>query len=254
MPIMYTRFLFSSLLFIATSSICAQNWTVGQAVNLHLSDLVLNSDGCWNLGMQNDDLIYFPNSLVDGVEHLYIINFANPPGSVGFGAPNNIVNGGDTVYITSPNQQFPIYFTGGPGGQMDISVYAVGTPTMPGQNHPCAFSSFWIQNLLICNTGINNNIPTNCVTQTSTDVEDVLSHQEVEVVLPSLANGQQLIAKNVSEKAQLRVFDIVGNEVASATVSTMTSGISLSGMREGIYFYSLINNGEEITAKFVLTR
>lgn len=245
--------LLASLIALFSISITsqAQNWTVGVPVSMLLSDLTLNSDNCWNQGMQADDVIFFPNSLVDGIDHIYVINSTSQ--GVGFGAPNNVVNVGDTVHITQPQQQFQIYFTGGPGGSLSLSVYAAGTPTMPGQQHPCAASNLWFGNLLICNTGINNNIQTNCTTQSATAVSDVSSSEPL-AQLPSPQTGNVLSISNVSPSALLVVYDITGSVVSKTTGTQLGTGISLNHLQEGIYFYSLVFNGQEYTKKFVLSK
>lgn len=242
-----------ALYLVSATITYGQNWTVGQPVSMHLSDLQLSSDNCWNQGQQNDDVIYFPQSMVTGVQHAYIINTAMPPNTVGFGSPGNIVNGGDTVYITAPSQQFQIYFTGGSGGTMDLSVYAIGTPQLPGEAHPCQFSGLWLQNFLICNTGYNNNISTGCTTQTTTAIQDQSGNAPM-VNLPNPQNGFQLQVLNAHSDADLQLFDLLGNQVASANSSQLADGIGLSHLVQGIYFYTLRYQGEEYSAKFALTK
>jgi hypothetical protein len=191
--------------------------------------------------------------MVTGVDHVYVMVAALPANTVGFGAPNNIVNAGDTIPITMPNQQFPVYFTGGAGGVVQLEVYAVGTPQFPGQNHPCAPSPLWLQNFLICNTEYNNNISTNCVTQVSTEISD-FEVDGLQVILPNSVNGQMLTVMNIEKDASMRIFDVLGNEVASASTFTLSSGLDLNHLRDGIYFYSMEIDGKEQTAKFLFTK
>jgi len=245
------RFVLLVLSLLLTSFVLtAQNWNVGQPISMLLTDLQLTSDNCWNQGNQNDDIIFFPNSLVDGVDHVYVINATSQ--GVGFGSPTNTVTVGDTIKITQPFQQFEIFFTNGAGGSLSLSVYAVGTPTLPNQAHPCVANMLWISNFLICNTGFNNNIATNCLTQTATVVVEDEANMP-QVVLPTRSNGYILsVQGDITGAAELRIYDITGAIVAAGGRSAMQAGITLGDLREGVFFYSLAVDGKEHTEKFVV--
>ncbi|MBL8001895.1 MAG: T9SS type A sorting domain-containing protein [Flavobacteriales bacterium] len=143
-----------------TTTLTAQNWTVGVPVNMQVSEIAVNGGGC-SPGPQAT--LYLDHPAVDGITYYYevtsIVNgvYTMVPG------PAGILMVGDTIHV--PANFITTVFNQQAAGSLQMRVIAAGTPTTAGQVHPCTASMFWMSNLMLCNEGLSTTLSSGCTVQ-----------------------------------------------------------------------------------------
>lgn len=233
-----------AVLLLCQSGSNAQNWIVGQAVDANLSSLIVYGGGCYP-GIQA--LLNYSGPSVDGVALYYKVVSIETDGeyTMNPGTGSALIIG-DLVPLTAVGHQ--VYNTGTYGG-LGLEVHAIGTPTTPGQTHPCAPNDLWMSNLLLCQEGLSNSASGGCVTEQSTGIA-IAEEDRFAFMLPSVANGFRL---QLADPALLAatVSDMHGRAVA--TIAGGQRSAELNSLAPGAYVVDAIRtNGHRVQRRFVL--
>jgi len=80
-----------------------------------------------------------------------------------------------------------------------------------------------------------------------TGIEEVSSSDEF-AVYPNPTNGivNIAISNTLLNNLSIEVYDAVGKRVISEMLSKETASVNLNGLEDGIYFYKIINNGQDV--------
>ncbi len=238
---------YALLLSIAcTTTLHAQNWEVGVPVDVLISNITVYGGGCAP-GVQAT--LFMPLLPVDGVNYYYRVINTNGGTYTMVPGPANVLNVGDTVHFPT-TQITEVYNTANQGG-LEMEVRAEGTPTTPGQTHPCASNDLWLSNLLLCNEGLTSVISLSCETQPSTVGIDEET-TTLSFIAPLAANGFQLQVLDAQVHV-VRVLDAQGRVVCTSTGST--SRMDLSTQPDGVYVLQAERvSGQVLTQRFVMAR
>lgn len=225
----------------------AQSWTVGQPVDMLLYAQPFYG-GC---SPAPDYTFTMPMSTVSGVDYKVVITEVVPAnGSVSIypGLANGVLNSELVLDATVERS-----VTLAPGTtSATLQFKAQGTPTQPGQVHPCNGSAFWMSNLMFCPEGLMPNIDDGCVVQDMTTHVGGTTSGVPLVQYPSAANGQRLIIDRQSATtASFRILDGVGRVVRSGSVGQQTV-VELSALPHGIYTLDLQTGGALVAERFVI--
>ena len=135
----------------------SQNWVVGTPVNMVLTSNLFHSNYCYPTADQHFTV---SGSTVTGVNYYLYINSA-PLDSVYIFPGNDTLATGDSILIPTGANYYALYFFN-TGGLLDISIKAVGIPTIIGEAHPCQPNFNWASNLMICDEGLTPSIEDSC--------------------------------------------------------------------------------------------
>jgi hypothetical protein len=233
-----------ALALFATTTAHAQNWIVGQPVDMQVSSIAVYGGGCW------PDLqahLNFGLPAVAGVTYYYLVTdiidgtYTVTPGPAG---PLSI---GDTITI-HPAQETLVYNEAASGG-LFMQVWATGTPTTAGQVHPCVMGDLWMSNLLLCFEGLNCLLQTNCTTEISNAIDAAMPNDALSFTLPTAGNGYQL---QVNGAASVRVVDMQGRVVATEEGTGLR--MHLGALPAGAYLLHMERNGQVRTERVVVAR
>ena len=218
------------LLTLFPLTLHAQGWGVNQPVDQQLSAITVYGGGCFPAIQAQ---LNFGQPPVDGVTYYYkVVGITTDGEYTMVPGPGQALAVNDLV----PVQQFEhqVYNSGTFGG-LELEVWAMGTPTTPGQSHPCSSSDLWMSNLLLCNEGLTCLIGSNCTTQLSTGVPG--SARNNALVLPNAFNGYTL-QWNGTPLVSGSVIDPSGRTIQVLSAATPTA--QLGHLPSGVYILHLI--------------
>lgn len=231
------RSLLVPTLSLATLALHAQNWLVNQPVDVQVSAVTVYGGGCFPA---TQAILNFSAPAVDGVTYFYkVIGITTDGEYTMVPGPAVALQVDDMIPVSVQDNQ--VFNTGTFGG-LELQVWAVGTPTMEGQAHPCSSSELWMSNLLLCNEGLTAIVQTNCATELSTGLTD-MDRSTISYIPPSSMNGYQL-QLTVNEPVSGRIIDMQGRVVAMFGTDQRT--IDLSGLPGGVYVLTLLGNTGQI--------
>jgi hypothetical protein len=242
----------TTLLFTAalTSVASAQDWTVGEPVNMLLYTQTFyggcnpNADYTWT----------FPTSPVTGVDYLVKITAMDPPNGVVAIVPGLPDGGlGDELVFNTTVQRTVTF--GNSTTSAVLEFRAQGTPTTAGQTHPCSASPFWISNLMLCPEGLIPNVNDGCTVQGGATSVSCYALSKPGLQWPTTPNGQRLLISLPSfETATVRIVDVSGRLMLSRKMGE-NAALDLSGFTEGAYVLDLVRStGSVITKRFMISR
>lgn len=228
----------------------AQNWTVGEPV-----DMLLYSQPFYgNCNPSPDYTFTFPVSPVTGVDYKLLIVAMDPPDGVASISPG-LENGGlgDGLIFNAAVQRTVTFGTGTSSAVFEFR--AQGTPLVAGESHPCSASPFWISNLMFCPEGLIPNVNDGCTVQAGATAIPCYALTEPMIQWPAPLNGQHLAISLPSfETAAIRIVDVDGRLVSSTSMG-QNGTIDLSGLPDGIYVMDLMRStGSVITKRFLIAR
>lgn len=230
-------------LFTTTAN--AQNWIVGEPVDMVLTQITMYGSGCTP---DVDEALNFPGSIVNGVDYVAIVMQVSPAGTITVTpGPSAALNVGDTIWLTGTVIRDIVFTTG--SGSVELEFKAIGTPTTVGQAHPCAGSDMWISDMGICPETLSLFMDNNCATENSTGIIDRQAARPW-FIAPSAANGGRMEVYGAIAES-IRVLDLQGREV-NAPVSTGEGwSMDMGAAPAGIYMvHATALNGELLTRSF----
>lgn len=207
-----------------TTTLSAQNWTVGVPVNMQVSEIGVYGGGC-SPGPQAT--LYLDHPAVDGITYYYeVTNIVNGVYTMVPG-PAGILMVGDTIHV--PSNFITTVFNQQASGGLEMRVVAAGTPTTAGQEHPCTASQFWISNLLLCNEGLSTTLSSSCTVQPGS-TQGIADLAGSNAWFSSNGTSVRLMDPTI-RTAQL--VDVQGRVVA--TTSTTGGMLELGAQPSGMY-------------------
>ncbi len=234
------------LVALLTTTAEAQNWIVGEQVDLTFTQISLYGSGC---APDADEALNFPGSTVSGVDHIAVITSVNSAGPViVIPGPTAPLSMGDTIWLTGSVIR-NVVFTAG-AGAVELKFKAVGTPTMAGQPHPCTGSDLWVSDLGICPETLSLLIENDCTTENSTGITDDPDGRSW-FTAPSAANGGRVEVHGASPES-IRVMDLQGRMVSTPVMDAIDgASMNMDAVPAGIYVICAIAlNGELLTRSF----
>jgi hypothetical protein len=228
---------------LLTSTICAQNWTVGVPAAFKFSAVMTWGGGCYPGSDQN---IVLGGPDVFGMQYYAIVDSVTPAGTNTI-SPGGLtpLNAGDTVQLSNGGMNSCLFPTG--SGTMYLSLWMIGTPTTAGQVHPCVYNDLWMSNLMICPEGLSTSISGTCTVQPGTvgltDNPDIAQQLQ----FPSPANGNTLRILDPAVRS-VEVFNACGSRMAS-----ITSGSLVCDWSEGVYFVR-VSSSEGVRSERMVVR
>lgn len=246
-----TTLKFPSLMvaLVMGASVNAQNWTVGEPVDMLLYSQTFYG-GC---DPDPDYTFNLAPCTVSGVAYKAVITAIVPPtGHVNIlpGLTNGIVGNG--IVIDAAVER-GILMSAGTNSAV-IEFRATGMPTVAGQTHPCSASAFWMSNMMFCPEGLTPVVDDNCTVQLATGVNAVPG-LDTRIQWPTAANGQQLVIDLPGmAHTTARVLDVNGRVVARRDFIGQGT-INLAGEAEGIYVLSVSGpDGKFSSQRFTVLR
>lgn len=233
------------LLTLATTTITAQNWTVGVPAAYKFSEVFVWGGGCYPGPDQN---ILFSGPDVFGMQYYAIVDAATPPGTNTI-SPYGLtpLNVGDTVELVNGALNSCFFPTG--SGSMTLSLWMIGTPTTAGMVHPCTYNDLWMSNLMICPEGLSTGVDASCTVQAGTVGLAAAPTPGTGIELPSAANGWNLRVTDATV-TNVELVNACGSVVASAGKGSIGTGT----LPDGLYFAHISTANGTRTERFVIAR
>lgn len=231
--------LFASL---AGASLSAQNWTVGVPVDLTYYSQPMYG-GC---SPTPDYTFTLAPSPVSGVDYLLKVVFMNDPSGELVVEPGGILGLGDGLLIEEAVQRTFTLVGGATAATLEWRV--IGTPTTPGQAHPCAASDFWISNMMFCPEGLIPVISNDCTVQVGMSIGEVAGQGTSPAWI--VATGG-LLHLQPGSQGELEVLDLTGKRLMHEPVHG-AAVIPFTGFPAGIYLAVLTEGQGRRVSRFLL--
>ena len=230
-----------------TLSTTAQNWTVGEPV-----DLLLYTQTFYGGCNPNADYTFtFPVSPVSGVQYVVKVTAMDPENGAVDISPGMLLGLNDELVFSAEVQRSVTCGMGTTSAVLEFR--AQGTPTAAGQSHPCGASPFWISNLMFCPEGLIPNVNDGCTVQAGATSISCYALTEPMIQWPSPSSGQRLgVALPSSETATVNIADMHGRIVRSLSIA-QNGTVDLSSLPEGVYVMDLLRSpGQVNTKRFII--
>ena len=235
----------TTLLALSGTASFAQNWIVGEPVDMQVSSVTVYGGGC-GPGPQATLALNVPP--VSGITYYYrVIGITTDGEYTMYPGPAAPLQVNDTIHVGPFGN---LVYNSGSFGGLELEAWVEGAPTMPGEAHPCAPNNLWMSNLLLCNEGLSCTVPGACVTEVSSGLA-MPGGAGLSFDPPCTANGFSLSCYGPVRTG--RVTDLQGRAVAE--FSGGRTIVDASAWPSGAYVVHLSgNDGTALRRTFVLAR
>jgi hypothetical protein len=244
-------FISFALLFtlLMSTSLKAQNWTVGTPVDMSISYLTKYGFGCAP-GSPDFSMNIILNN-VSGIQYIAIVDSVVDIAVI-YNTTDTLMLG-DTLNLSGGNNNYSVSFVNG-NGNISFNFKAVGTPTTAGENHPCAFNDLWMSNLLLCNEGLTRNVQNTCTVDAATSLNSI-TKSHIGIQFPNASNQYQLQLSGLEAQSAINLYDITGKAIKNIGQTNNASiNIPCQELNAGIYFINFVQNGTSTTSKFIINK